>query len=115
MYDIIQLLVYHISLLVYHISSIDFDTVIMNPPFGTRNTGIDTAFVLKGMQYSSAVYSLHKTSTREVCTIQSTIYKIALLLLIADVRIIILYHPKQHFIRLAADNQFHIEVIAELR
>lgn len=66
-----------IQLLVLHISSIDFDTVIMNPPFGTRNTGIDTAFVLKGMQYSSAVYSLHKTSTREVCTIQSTIYKLS--------------------------------------
>ena len=38
----------------------------MNPPFGTRNTGIDTAFVLKGMEYASTVYSLHKTSTRDV-------------------------------------------------
>ena len=38
----------------------------MNPPFGTRNTGVDTAFVLKGMEYASTVYSLHKTSTREV-------------------------------------------------
>ena len=47
---------------------IDFDTVVMNPPFGTRNTGIDTAFVLKGMEYSNVVYSLHKTSTRDVCT-----------------------------------------------
>jgi predicted RNA methylase len=26
-----------------------FDAVVMNPPFGTRNPGIDTAFVLKGM------------------------------------------------------------------
>lgn len=44
----------------------DFDTVLMNPPFGTRNNGIDTAFVLKGMQHASVVYSLHKTSTRDV-------------------------------------------------
>jgi predicted RNA methylase len=47
-------------------SPTDFDTVVMNPPFGTRNTGIDTAFVMKGMEYSNVVYSLHKTSTREV-------------------------------------------------
>ena len=45
-----------------------FDTVVMNPPFGTRNSGIDSAFVLKGMEYSNVVYSLHKTSTREVVT-----------------------------------------------
>ena len=42
-----------------------FDTVVMNPPFGTRNKGIDTAFVMKGMEYSSVVYSLHKTTTRD--------------------------------------------------
>ena len=38
----------------------------MNPPFGTRNAGIDTAFVMKGMENASVVYSLHKTSTRDV-------------------------------------------------
>jgi predicted RNA methylase len=43
----------------------------MNPPFGTRNTGIDTAFVMKGMQYSNVVYSLHKTSTREVSNVRN--------------------------------------------
>ena len=42
-----------------------FDTVLMNPPFGTRNAGIDTAFVAQGMAHASAVYSLHKSSTRE--------------------------------------------------
>jgi rRNA N6-adenosine-methyltransferase METTL5 len=26
-----------------------FDTVVMNPPFGTRNAGIDTVFLEKGM------------------------------------------------------------------
>ena len=60
-----------------------FDTIVMNPPFGTRyyyyyyqlynymiifitkrNAGIDTAFVEKGLEYADVVYSLHKTSTR---------------------------------------------------
>lgn len=39
----------------------------MNPPFGTRNAGIDTAFVVKAMEVANVAYSLHKTSTREVC------------------------------------------------
>ena len=41
------------------------DTVIMNPPFGTKNAGIDLKFVEKALQIcSGAVYSLHKSSTR---------------------------------------------------
>ena len=48
------------------ISPPDFDTVVMNPPFGTRNAGIDTLFVETAMQNANVVYSLHKTSTREV-------------------------------------------------
>ena len=47
-------------------STFQFDTVVMNPPFGTRNAGIDSAFVIKGLESASVVYSLHKTSTREV-------------------------------------------------
>ncbi|KAJ1429911.1 methyltransferase like 5 [Ochromonadaceae sp. CCMP2298] len=65
--------------------SYDFDTVVMNPPFGTRNAGIDTAFVLKGMQYANTVYSLHKTSTRD------------------------------HFVRLAQEHNFKLEVLAEVK
>ena len=44
-----------------------FDTVVMNPPFGTKhNKGIDVAFVEKGLALAkTAVYSLHKSSTRE--------------------------------------------------
>jgi len=43
-----------------------FDIVVMNPPFGTRNKGLDMLFLEKALQMSSiAVYSLHKTSTRE--------------------------------------------------
>ncbi|KZC12793.1 PREDICTED: methyltransferase-like protein 5 [Dufourea novaeangliae] len=43
-----------------------FDTVVMNPPFGTKhNSGIDMKFLEISMKLASrAVYSLHKTSTR---------------------------------------------------
>ena len=40
----------------------------MNPPFGTRNTGIDAEFVTIAMKNARSVYSLHKTSTRDVRT-----------------------------------------------
>ena len=44
----------------------EVDTVIMNPPFGTKmNEGIDMLFVEKALELSSKVYSLHKSSTRE--------------------------------------------------
>nr|CAG4644241.1 EOG090X0BVL [Lepidurus arcticus] len=45
-----------------------FDTVIMNPPFGTKmNPGLDLIFVQQALNLvsdSGAVYSLHKSSTR---------------------------------------------------
>ncbi|XP_029461585.1 methyltransferase-like protein 5 isoform X5 [Rhinatrema bivittatum] len=43
------------------------DTVIMNPPFGTKhNKGMDMIFLRTALQVARrAVYSLHKTSTRE--------------------------------------------------
>jgi predicted RNA methylase len=41
------------------------DTVFTNPPFGTRNNGIDVEFLKAAFHLSrGAVYSLHKTSTR---------------------------------------------------
>ncbi|XP_066921146.1 rRNA N6-adenosine-methyltransferase METTL5-like [Clytia hemisphaerica] len=42
------------------------DTVVMNPPFGTKNNkGIDMYFLQKAISIANnAVYSLHKTSTR---------------------------------------------------
>lgn len=41
------------------------DTVVMNPPFGTRNKGADMAFLSSACQIAeSTVYSLHKTATR---------------------------------------------------
>jgi predicted RNA methylase len=42
------------------------DTVVMNPPFGTRNKGIDVAFLKQALHLQPrAIYSLHKTSTRK--------------------------------------------------
>ncbi|XP_023946875.2 rRNA N6-adenosine-methyltransferase METTL5 [Bicyclus anynana] len=43
-----------------------FDTVLMNPPFGTKNNaGIDMKFLKIGLDLTSdSVYSLHKSSTR---------------------------------------------------
>ncbi|XP_029385888.1 rRNA N(6)-adenosine-methyltransferase METTL5 [Echeneis naucrates] len=44
-----------------------FDTVIMNPPFGTKhNQGMDMKFLKAALTMAeTAVYSLHKTSTRD--------------------------------------------------
>jgi predicted RNA methylase len=118
----------------------DFDTVVMNPPFGTRNTGIDTAFVMKGMEYSNVVYSLHKTSTREVgavfcfpakdddpalsyfevhiCQSAKHYMPSTSSIFIANIshsfRAPVLRHPK-HFVRLAAEHDLHFEVLAELK
>ena len=41
-----------------------FDTVIMNPPFGTKQKGLDMEFLKIATEISDVVYSLHKTSTR---------------------------------------------------
>ncbi|KAG6437440.1 hypothetical protein SASPL_102357 [Salvia splendens] len=42
------------------------DTVVMNPPFGTRKKGADMEFLSVALKVASrAVYSLHKTSTRD--------------------------------------------------
>ncbi|KAM4897605.1 rRNA N(6)-adenosine-methyltransferase METTL5 isoform 2-T2 [Sylvia borin] len=64
-----------------------FDTVIMNPPFGTKhNKGIDMIFLKTALQMAkTAVYSLHKTSTR------------------------------QHIQKKAAEWEVKMEVLAELR
>jgi len=44
-----------------------FDTVIMNPPFGTKkNAGMDVEFLKIAIQLAAtSVYSLHKSSTRD--------------------------------------------------
>lgn len=41
------------------------DTVIMNPPFGTKRKGVDAVFLRAAFAISrGTVYSLHKSSTR---------------------------------------------------
>jgi len=42
-----------------------FDTVIMNPPFGTRRRHADIEFLDEALRLAGAVYSIHKSSTRE--------------------------------------------------
>jgi predicted RNA methylase len=43
-----------------------FDTVIMNPPFGTKAKGIDVDFLKAASKIATnAIYTFHKTSTRE--------------------------------------------------
>ncbi|XP_057537584.1 uncharacterized protein LOC130815214 isoform X1 [Amaranthus tricolor] len=42
------------------------DTIVMNPPFGTRKKGADMDFLSVALKVASqAVYSLHKTTTRD--------------------------------------------------
>jgi predicted RNA methylase len=43
----------------------EFDTVIMNPPFGTKQRHLDQVFLGKAIQIGRVVYSLHKSTTRE--------------------------------------------------
>jgi len=38
----------------------NFDTAIMNPPFGSWRRGADVKFLKKALEISSVVYSLHK-------------------------------------------------------
>ena len=39
-----------------------FDTTLMNPPFGSWRRGADIQFLMKALSISSVVYSLHKRS-----------------------------------------------------
>ncbi|GAQ78220.1 hypothetical protein KFL_000090660 [Klebsormidium nitens] len=47
-------------------SGFSADTVVMNPPFGTRRKGADMEFLRTAFRIASgSIYSLHKSSTRE--------------------------------------------------
>lgn len=41
-----------------------FDTVLMNPPYGTRTKNADRKFLEKAFDLAPTVYSIHKSSTR---------------------------------------------------
>lgn len=54
------------SPLLERLKSGEFDTVIMNPPFGTKTKGIDMVFLEVASKVAKhAIYSLHKSSTRD--------------------------------------------------
>ena len=42
-----------------------YDTVIMNPPYGTRSPHLDVRFLERGFELAPVSYSIHKSSTRE--------------------------------------------------
>ena len=42
-----------------------WDTVLQNPPFGTRSPGADASFLRKAITLGTSTYSFHKTSTEE--------------------------------------------------
>ncbi len=52
----------HLDLVIGDIGTIrgDFDTSVMNPPFGTRRRGMDVMFLKKALQHCRVTYSLHK-------------------------------------------------------
>ncbi|EEF48218.1 S-adenosylmethionine-dependent methyltransferase, putative [Ricinus communis] len=57
------------------------DTVVMNPPFGTRKKGADMDFLSVALKVASqAVYSLHKTSTRDVSCLLLAVLELALII-----------------------------------
>ena len=42
-----------------------YDTVVMNPPYGTRMPHLDIQFLDRAFQLAPLVYSIHKSSTRD--------------------------------------------------
>ncbi len=42
-----------------------YDTVIMNPPYGTRSAHLDTKFLDRAFELAPTTYSIHKSSTRD--------------------------------------------------
>ena len=68
-YDLTDDISFHVQdvgdITTHDFNSSRFDTVIMNPPFGTRtHLNIDTTFVQKALLFTDNVYSFHKKSTR---------------------------------------------------
>lgn len=43
----------------------EFDTVVMNPPFGTKQRHLDRVFLKKAIEIGRIVYSIHKSATRD--------------------------------------------------
>lgn len=45
-----------------------YDTVVMNPPYGTREVHADVRFLESAFKLAPTVYSIHKSSTRDYLT-----------------------------------------------
>ncbi|KAG7988899.1 hypothetical protein I3843_03G211200 [Carya illinoinensis] len=89
------------------------DTVVMNPPFGTRKKGADMDFLCVALKVASqAVYSLHKTSTRDRSI--SCIRYLEGLETISDVGVCV-YHKHIKRVALRDLNASSAEVLCELR
>jgi putative methylase len=43
----------------------EFDTVLMNPPFGTKRPHADVRFLEIALSLGNVIYSIHKTATQE--------------------------------------------------
>jgi putative methylase len=43
----------------------EFDTVLMNPPFGTKRPHADVRFLETALNLGNVIYSIHKTATQE--------------------------------------------------
>lgn len=72
-YDLIQCDISYLSDTFYK----RYDTVIMNPPFGTNKKGIDIEFLKVAINMSKhSVYSLHKTNTREYISSKARSWRI---------------------------------------
>lgn len=86
-----------------------FDTVILNPPFGTKNnTGMDMKFLQAAISMTDGtIYSLHKTTTRLVTWTWASNQKI--LNLKYDL------FPREYIKKKALDWKLDSSVIAELR
>jgi putative methylase len=42
-----------------------YDTVLMNPPYGTRSPHLDVQFLEQAFELAPILYSIHKSSTRD--------------------------------------------------
>jgi putative methylase len=45
-----------------------YDTVIMNPPYGTQSPHLDVKFLKRAFELAPVLYSIHKSSTRDYLT-----------------------------------------------
>jgi putative methylase len=65
-----KLLGLHVDWVLGNVESLrgQVDTVLMNPPFGTKQPHADVQFLQAALKLGATVYSMHKSSTREFLT-----------------------------------------------